>query len=100
MGLFTNLAENLAKNLINKGLKKGERVALILPNIPQFVIAYYAVLRAGGIVVAMNPNYKQNEFEFLFKDSNPKYVICLDRHREIIKNLEKNNNSFRSLKLH
>ena len=93
-GLIYELVENMAKNLINKGLKKGERVALILPNIPQFVISYYAVLRAGGIVVAMNPNYKLNEYEFLFKDSNPKYVICLDRHREIIISLEKKSESF------
>ena len=84
-GIIYELAENMAKNLINMGIKKGERVALILPNIPQFIIAYFAVLKAGGIVVAMNPNYKQNEFEFLFKDSDPKYVICLDKHREIIK---------------
>ena len=62
---------------------------MILPNIPQFIIAYFAVLKAGGVIVAMNPNYKQNEFEFLFKDSDPKYVICLDKHREIIKDLEK-----------
>ena len=93
-GLIFKLAENLAKNLIIQGLKKGERVALILPNIPQFVIAYFAVLKAGGIVVAMNPNYKLDEYEFLFKDSNPKYVICLDSQREIIKDLRKNSNSF------
>jgi len=92
-GQICELAENLAKNLINMGLKKGERVALILPNIPQFVIAYYAILNAGGIVVAMNPNYKQNEFEFLFKDSDPRFVFCLDINREIINYFEKNNNS-------
>ena len=92
-GLIYGLAENLAKNLILMGLKKEVRVALILPNIPQFVVAYFAVLRAGGIVVAMNPNYKYKEFEFLFKDSGPKYVICLDKHREIINDLVKNNGS-------
>jgi len=89
-GKTCEYVENMARNLIFLGLKKGERVALILPNIPQFVIAYFAVLKAGGIVVAMNPNYKQNEYKFLFEDSEPKYTICLDKHREIIKDLEKN----------
>ena len=86
------LAENLAKNLVRMGLKKGERVALILPNIPQFVIAFYAVLKAGGIVVAMNPNYKQSEFEFMFRDSNPKYVFCLDWHLDVIRKLREDVN--------
>lgn len=82
------LSKNLTTNLVKMGLKKGKRVALILPNIPQFVIAFFAVIRAGGIVVAMNPNYKQSEFEFLFKDSDPDFVICMEKHKEIIKNLE------------
>lgn len=79
--------DNLAKRLIQFGLKKGDRFALILPNIPQFVIAYYAILKAGGIVVAMNPNYKLSEFEFLFKDSLPNYVFCLERHQDIMRDL-------------
>lgn len=79
--------ENLTKNLIALGLKMEERVALILPNIPQFVIAYYAVLKADGIVVAMNPNYKSTELEFLFKDSIPRFVFCLKRHQELLKDL-------------
>ncbi|MDP2964683.1 MAG: long-chain fatty acid--CoA ligase [Pelolinea sp.] len=83
----SNLVDNLTISLIRLGLKKGDRVALILPNIPQFVIAYYAILKAGGIVVAMNPNYKLSEFQFLFKDSLPKYVFCLGRHQDIIMDL-------------
>ena len=82
-----NLVDNLTKSLICLGLKKGDRAALILLNIPQFVIAYYAILKAGGIVVAMNPNYKLNEFQFLFKDSLPKYVFCLNGLQDIIKDL-------------
>lgn len=53
--------ERLAMALHANGLRKGEPVALILPNIPQFVISYYAVLKAGGVVAAMNPHGKQNE---------------------------------------
>ncbi len=86
-GNVKHLVENLTNNLIRQGMVKGDRVALILPNTPQFVIAYYAVLNAGGIVVAMNPNYKQDEYEFLFNDSCPKFVFCLEAHREIIEKL-------------
>ncbi len=53
--------DRLAMALHCNGLEKGEPVALALPNIPQFVIAFYAVLKAGGIVAAMNPYSKQHE---------------------------------------
>ena len=78
---------NLSASLMMEGLEKGQRVALILPNIPQFVIAYYAILKAGGVVVAMNPNYKITEFEFLFNDSEPVMAICLERHFPILKEI-------------
>jgi long-chain acyl-CoA synthetase len=82
-----NLVNNLAISLIRLGLHKGDRAALILPNIPQFVIAYYAILKAGGIVVAMNPNYKLNEFQFLFSDSHPNFIFCLNGLPEVLKKL-------------
>ena len=51
------LANRVAAALRAGGLKKGERVGLILPNCPQFVASYYGVLKAGGVVVANNPLY-------------------------------------------
>lgn len=71
------LVETASDNLISRGVRKGDRIALILPNIPQFVIAYFAILRVGGIVVAMNPNYKKPEFQHIFKDIQPSGIICL-----------------------
>jgi long-chain acyl-CoA synthetase len=59
------------------GVKKGDRVALLMPNCPQFVISYYAVLRAGGIVVATNPLYSVREMEFQFNDCGAETVIVL-----------------------
>lgn len=79
--------DQLAVLLVERGLRTGDRIALLLPNIPQFVIAYFATLRAGGIVVAMNPNYKIQEYEFLFKDSAPSQVICLDRHLTLLEDI-------------
>ncbi|UCG84541.1 MAG: AMP-binding protein [Dehalococcoidia bacterium] len=50
-------SNRMANALIDMGVKKGDRVALLMPNCPQFVISYYAVLKVGGIVVATNPLY-------------------------------------------
>lgn len=60
------------------GLKKGDRVAVMLPNCPQGVIAYYAALLAGGTVVQVNPLYTERELEFQLKDSGAHFIICLD----------------------
>ena len=73
-----DLASNkLANALVDMGVKKGDRVALLMPNCPQFVISYYAVLRAGGIVVATNPLYSAREMEFQFNDCGAETVIVL-----------------------
>ena len=73
-----DIASNkLANALVDIGVKKGDRVALLMPNCPQFVISYYAVLRAGGIVVATNPLYSAREMEFQFNDCGAETVIVL-----------------------
>lgn len=73
-----DMASNkLANALVDMGVKKGDRVALLMPNCPQFVISYYAVLRAGGIVVATNPLYSVREMEFQFNDCGAETVIVL-----------------------
>lgn len=77
----------LAGQLHAYGLQKGDRVAVILPNIPEFVIAYYAILLCGGIVVALNPSYKSYELEYLLNDASPKIIICLEKHQEIIEKI-------------
>ncbi len=84
---ISQCVDSLSANLIMGGLEKGERVALMLPNVPQFIIANFAILKAGGIVTAMNPNYKQQEFDFLFRDSKPQKAICLQKHIQILEDL-------------
>ena len=86
-GQVGGMLETLSKNLAHLGLKKGQRVAILLPNIPQFVLAYYAVLKIGGIVVALNPQYKPAELRFLLGDSQPEAVICLDSHLDMLREL-------------
>ncbi|MED4530956.1 AMP-binding protein [Metabacillus fastidiosus] len=68
----------VANYLQSLGLKKGERVAIMLPNCPQAVIAYFGVLFAGGIVVQTNPLYMERELEYQLKDSGSIYIITLD----------------------
>jgi len=71
------LVDKFAAGLQQLGLKKGDRVAVYMANCPQFVIAYYAVLRAGGIVVPSNPLYVTRELEHQLNDSGSTIAICL-----------------------
>lgn len=71
-------AQKLAAFLQQQGLKKGDRVAVMLPNSPQTVISFYAILLAGGIVVPTNPLYKARELHFILQDSGAKMIIALD----------------------
>ncbi|UQD52955.1 long-chain fatty acid--CoA ligase [Bacillus methanolicus] len=71
-------AVKLAGYLQELGIKKGDRVAIMLPNTIQSVIAYYGILMAGGIVVQTNPLYMERELEYQMKDSGAKAIITLD----------------------
>lgn len=71
-------AEKLAGYLQKQGMKKGDRAAIMLPNCPQGVISYYAVLMAGGIVVSTNPLYTEREIEYQMNDSEAEFLITLD----------------------
>lgn len=71
-------ALKMADYLLMLGMKKGDRVSIMLPNCPQAVIAYYGVLFSGGIVVQTNPLYTERELEHLLKDSGAEMIITLD----------------------
>jgi long-chain acyl-CoA synthetase len=71
------LSDRMAAALAALGVKKGDRVAIFMPNIPQFVIAFYGVLKAGGVVVATNPAYTEPEIEHQLKDSGAETMICM-----------------------
>jgi long-chain acyl-CoA synthetase len=66
-----------ARALADAGVEPGDRVALYLPNLPQYVTAFVGTLRAGGIVVPMNPQYKTREIEHLLSDSGAAAVVAL-----------------------
>jgi long-chain acyl-CoA synthetase len=73
-----SLTDRFARALLDLGVRKGERVALMLPNIPQMVIAYYGALRAGAIVVPTNPLYLEHELEVQLKDSGAETLVAVD----------------------
>ena len=75
---LNHLSGVLAANLRRQGLKRGDRVAVMLPNTPQAVIAYWGVLRAGGTVVFTNPLYMETEIIHQFQDSGARFLIVLD----------------------
>jgi acyl-CoA synthetase (AMP-forming)/AMP-acid ligase II len=56
--------DRFANGLIARGIRKGDRVALFMQNCPQFVIGFFGILRAGGVVVSLNPMFKQAELEY------------------------------------
>ena len=68
----------LTAGLIHLGVKKGDRVALYMENCPQFVMSYFAIHRAGGVVVPLNPMFKHAELEYEITDAQAETVIGLD----------------------
>jgi long-chain acyl-CoA synthetase len=76
---YADLAErsgSLATLLRKRGLEQGERVGVMLPNVLEFPISYYGVLRAGGVVVPMNVLLKQREIAFYLEDSGAKLLLA------------------------
>lgn len=72
---FWNLAEKFAAGLLSRNVQPGDRVAILLPNIPEFVISYYGALMAGAVVVPINNQFKYQEIQFILEDSECKFVV-------------------------
>lgn len=70
--------ERAAEALRRLGVEAGDRVALVLPNCPQGVVAFYAVLRLGAVVVQHNPLYTDRELAHIFTDHGARVAICWD----------------------
>lgn len=71
-------AMKMGNYLQTLGIKKGDRVSIMLPNCPQAVISFYGILYAGGVVVMTNPLYTERELEYQLKDSGAKAIISMD----------------------
>ncbi|HRZ47749.1 MAG TPA: AMP-binding protein, partial [Candidatus Paceibacterota bacterium] len=73
-----NLARDFAGWLQSIGLKKGDRVALMMPNMLQYPVALFGTLRAGCVVVNCNPLYTPRELEHQLKDSGAKAIVIVE----------------------
>jgi long-chain acyl-CoA synthetase len=71
--------ERFSAVLSGLGVRRGDRVALILPNTPQYLIGYYAAARLGAVATGNNPMYTPREMEHQLRDSGPRVVVVFDR---------------------
>jgi len=85
---FDALTDRFAQALLRLGVRKGERVAIMLPNCPQAVIAYFGVLKAGAWVVATNPLYVGAEIAHQMTDAGAETIVALDLFYPRIKEVQ------------
>jgi len=76
-GDANNMARRIANALLDLGVKKGDRVAIMAPNVPQYVLALQALFKIGAIEVPTNPLYTVPELDLQFKDSRTETVIVM-----------------------
>ncbi|MHB8919110.1 MAG: long-chain-fatty-acid--CoA ligase [Desulfocucumaceae bacterium] len=73
--------------LSDLGVKKGDRVALMTPNCPQYIVAFYAIQKIGAVVVQVNPMYVEREIEHILNDSGARVFIAYDQFYPRIKSV-------------
>lgn len=83
-------SESLARYLLEKGLEKGDRVGILLPNTTEFVISYFGVLKAGGVVMALNPAYRLPEIERLAIESEIRFLILPNLSYQEVRKIQLN----------
>ncbi len=79
------LTDRVAAALASLGVKKGDRVGIFMPNTPQFVMAYFGILKAGGVVVATNPLYTPTEIEDQVNDAGLEIMFVMSNYYKTIK---------------
>lgn len=80
-------SNHMAAALVDMGVKKGDRVGIFMPNLPQFVVAYFGILKAGGVVVAVNPTYPVDEVLTPVNDANIEIMFTLTRFYKTLKDV-------------
>ncbi|MBC7227187.1 MAG: long-chain fatty acid--CoA ligase [Thermoflexales bacterium] len=83
-----DFSDRFAAGLRGLGVRKGDRVALLLPNLPQFIIAYYGILKVGAVVVPLNPLYTERELTFHLTDSGAETLVTIPMFMEKVAALE------------
>jgi long-chain acyl-CoA synthetase len=78
LGEIDRMSGSLAAAMTDFGIGKGDRIILLLQNIPQFLIATYAAWKLGSIAVPLNPMYKERELAYFCRDSGARLLVMLD----------------------
>lgn len=84
-GDMDKLTDRLAAGMAELGIKKGDRVGIFMPNTPQFVLTFFGILKAGGVVVAINPLYKSREIEHQVNDAGIEVLFVMSNFYNLIK---------------
>jgi long-chain acyl-CoA synthetase len=71
-------ADRIANFLASSGIRKGDRVAIFLPNLPHYPAIYFGILKAGAVCVTCNPLYTASELNYQLKDAGARAVFCMD----------------------
>ncbi len=81
------LSEKMAASLAARGVGKGDRVALMLPNCPQYVVGFFATVRLGAVVTQLNPMYVEREIEHILEDSGAETIVVYSDAYPRVKNV-------------
>lgn len=85
---FKDIAERLATALVELGVRRGDRVAIMVPNFPQFLFSFYGILKAGGIVTACSVLHTEHELAYQLNDAGAEIIIAWDNQLEKINNIK------------
>ena len=80
---FNAKVDKIARGLLGMGLKKGDHVGVWAVNLPQWITLYFAAAKIGVVIVTVNTNYKEKEFEYIMKHSDAKAVFICDQLKDI-----------------
>jgi len=81
------MVDKVAAGLYNLAVRKGDRVAIMVPNYPQYIVAFFAVQKAGGVVVQVNPMHVERKLEHILHDSGAEVIVAFDQFYPRIKNV-------------
>jgi len=81
------VSDKFAAALHDMNVKKGDRAALFLPNIPEYIISYYGALKAGAVITAMSPLFKERELEYQLNNSGAETIVTIDSLYPLIKEI-------------
>jgi long-chain acyl-CoA synthetase len=86
---LNEMVDAVAVGLAASGFKKGDRAVIYMPNTPQFIMIYFGVLKAGGIIIATNPLYSERELQHQLQDCGAETVFVMSRYYPMLKNVQR-----------